>query len=74
MNTAIDYMEDVLKLPRVDRHFLLSKLIESLDDELELGAEVLDELERRVAKIDSGESKAVSLEAVRLKVQQVIAQ
>ena len=62
MNTAFELMEDVLKLPREDRSYLATKIIESLDQKEDLSAEWMEELDKRATSWRSGESPAVSSE------------
>ncbi len=62
MNTAIELIEDVLKLPRSDRSYLAAKIIESLDQEDDISPEWMVELDRRVESWKSGESSSVSSE------------
>ena len=42
MSTISEIMNEVLELPRNDRSYLVSKLIESLDDDRELSPEWMD--------------------------------
>lgn len=72
METALDIMGNVLSLPRADRSYLATKLIESLDEEREFSPEVLDELESRSKRVRSGEVQAVSLDDVRDDIKQIL--
>jgi len=60
MITVTEIMNEVLELPRSDRSYLASKIIESLDDEQDLSQEWRTEIDRRVARRQSGESVPVS--------------
>lgn len=60
MNTAFELMEGVLKLPREDRSYLATKIIESLDQNDDLSPEWMEELDKRVESWRSGESPAIS--------------
>lgn len=60
MNTAFELMDDVLKLPREDRSYLATKIIESLDQNDDLSREWMEELDRRVESWRSGVSPSVS--------------
>ena len=68
MNTAIELIEDVLKLPRSDRSYLAAKIIESLDQEDDISPEWMVELDRRVESWKSGESSSVSCEDLHLEI------
>ncbi len=74
MNTAIDYINDLLSLPRPDRSYLASKLIESLEKEEahQLSAEEIEEYDARVAKWKSGVEKAISIEELNVKVAEIL--
>jgi putative addiction module component (TIGR02574 family) len=55
--------DEVLHLPRMVRSQLASRLIESLaEDERELSPEWREELQRRVAGIEAGETKLIPAE------------
>ena len=55
--------DEVLHLPRMVRSQLASRLIESLEeDERELSPEWREELQRRVASIEAGETKLIPAE------------
>lgn len=60
MMTATQLMDDVMKLPRADRSYLATKIIESLDQGEELSSEWVNELDKRVEKWESGESESIS--------------
>ena len=74
MESALDIMENALSLPRADRSYLASKLIESLDDNEEFAPDVLDEFKHRSAEVRSGRVQSVSLEQVREKAQKILNQ
>lgn len=55
--------DEVLHLPRMVRTQLASRLLESLEeDEHELSPEWREELQRRVASIEAGETKLIPAE------------
>jgi putative addiction module component (TIGR02574 family) len=55
--------EEVLHLPRIARSQLASRLLESLEeDEHEWSAEWQEELQRRVASIETGSAKLIPAE------------
>ncbi len=55
MPNVADVIESALALPLVDRSYIASKLIESLEKE-ELSSEAVAEYDQRVAKWEAGES------------------
>lgn len=69
-----EIMEDVLGLPRTDRSYIARKLIESLDQETEFGPEWMEEIEKRVARRQSGESRSVSSEEVHADIERIVSQ
>jgi putative addiction module component (TIGR02574 family) len=74
MNTAIDYMNDLLNLPRTDRSYIATKLIESLDNEEahQLSAEEIEEYDARLSRWKTGEDKAISIEELNVKVAEIL--
>ena len=62
MVAATKILEDALHLPEVDRSYLASKLIESLDEDDGLSPEQMAEARRRAAALDAGETFTVSHE------------
>lgn len=74
MDTIADIMSGALSLPKSDRTFLASKLLESLDEAEDLTAEFQAELDQRVARWKSGESRAVSSEELHREIERVLAQ
>ena len=72
MNTALDYMDDLLSLPRSDRSYLASKLIESLDEGPALSEEEMAEYNGRYERWKSGEELAVSKGQVEQEIAQVL--
>lgn len=73
MNTALELMEDVLKLPREDRAYLATKIIESLDQNDDLSPEWMEELDRRVESWRSGASPSVSSENLHQEIRSRLA-
>lgn len=73
MTTMPEIMTGALELPRSDRSYLASKLIESLDETEELTPEFRAELDQRVARWKSGEAKGVSSEELHGEIAQILA-
>jgi putative addiction module component (TIGR02574 family) len=73
MNTAIELIDDVLKLPRSDRSYLAAKIIESLDQEDDISPEWMVELDRRVESWKSGENPSVSSEDLHQEIKSRLA-
>jgi putative addiction module component (TIGR02574 family) len=73
MITVAQIMNEVLELPRSDRSYLASKLIESLDDEQELSPEWRAEIGRRVGRRKSGESGQISQDELRRDIENILA-
>ncbi len=71
MATVTDIITGALELPRGDRSYLAAKLIESLEED-ELSPEWREELDQRVARWKSGETKSVSSEEVHRKIGQIL--
>lgn len=65
-------MNEVLELPRSDRSYLASKLIESLDEEQELSPEWKAEVGRRVERRKSGESTQISQDELHRDIEKII--
>jgi putative addiction module component (TIGR02574 family) len=60
MVTTAAIMEEALTLPRADRSYIASKLIESLDeDDHEISDEWLVEIRRRVQQMKNGTAKMI---------------
>ncbi len=57
--TALQLIDNIMQLPRADRSYLASKIIESLDKDEELSDDWVKELDLRVEKWQSGESKSI---------------
>ena len=73
MTTVAQIMNEVLELPRSDRSYLASKLIESLDDEQELSPEWRAEIGRRVERRKSGESEPISQDELHRDIENILA-
>jgi putative addiction module component (TIGR02574 family) len=69
-STPKDLYERAMNLTDQDRAELVGLLLETLDIEGESGVEAawLEEIERRVAELDSGEVKSVPWSEVRARV------
>jgi putative addiction module component (TIGR02574 family) len=70
--TAAALVEQALTLPLSDRSYVAERLISSLEDERPLSPEWRSEIERRVARRASGESRTYSREEVRRDVQALL--
>jgi len=73
MITVAEIMNEVLELPRADRSYLASKLIESLDEDQELAPEWKEEIGKRVARRASGESTQISQEELHQDIERILA-
>ncbi len=64
MIAVAEIIEEVLHLPRTDRSYIASRLLESLDndDDSQLSPEWAEELDRRVKSIDDGTATMISSE------------
>jgi hypothetical protein len=71
MPNVADVIESALALPLVDRSYIASKLIESLEKE-ELSNVAVAEYDQRVAKWKSGESPSSSSQELDAKVQAIL--
>ena len=69
---ATEIMSEALELPRNDRSYLASKLIESLDESEELTPEFQAELDARLARWKSGENQAVSSDELHREIEQML--
>src|SRR5690348_9925214 len=75
---AEDLLEEALKLPTGERARLVSRLIESLDDDEEAEDPVevekawAKEIERRIREIDAGTAKTVPLEVALARAQRAL--
>lgn len=73
MITVAEIMNEVLELPRADRSYLASKLIESLDEDQELAPEWREEINKRVARRESGETSQISREELHQDIEKILA-
>ncbi len=71
MPNVADVIENALALPLVDRSYVASKLIESLETE-ELTGEAVAEYEQRVAKWKAGATPSSSSQELDAKVQAIL--
>ena len=62
--SAADVLEAALALPEDERAQLAEKLVASLDGETDPDAEAAwgEEIERRLARIEAGQSKSISMD------------
>lgn len=65
MTTVEDLIRDALSLPRSDRGYLASKLIESLEEDGELSDSEKRLLDRRSRELRDGTSVALTLEQLK---------
>jgi len=72
MPTLPEIMSEALELPRSDRSYLASKLIESLDEAEDLTPEFRAELDQRVTRWKSGEAKAVSSDELHRDIEKIL--
>jgi putative addiction module component (TIGR02574 family) len=72
MLTTSEVMENALILPRIDRSYIASKLIESLDDEALLSTEWQAEIQRRYESWQTGETQSIPSEEVHRRIEQLI--
>lgn len=71
VNTTTELLENVLSLPDVDRSYLASKLLESLDTS-GVSSEWSEEIERRVKSIDDGTARLVPHDEVMAEARRAI--
>ena len=71
MPNVADVIENALALSMVDRSYVASKLIESLESE-ELPAEAVTEYDQRVARWRAGANPSSSSEELDAKVQAIL--
>ena len=72
MSKIADIMTGALELPRSDRSYLAAKLIESLEEDHELSPEWMEEIEKRVARRQRGETQSVSREDVHRDIERIL--
>ncbi len=70
MTTVID---EALALPPADRSYLVQRLLFSLDEERDLSPAWCDEIERRIARRQRGETRTYSREEVSRDVESLLA-
>lgn len=66
-------LQDALSLPRPERSYLAEKLIVSLDEDAELSPAWRAELEARVQRRQSGETRSYSREEVGAELEAILA-
>ncbi len=78
MIASVSYYEkiqdDALHLPLEDRSRLASRLLESLDDDVEISGEWLEEIRRRANNVRAGTSKLTTHAQVMAEVRDGLAQ
>ena len=70
--TATALVDEALALPLPDRSYVVERLLLSLEDERPLSAEWREEISRRVARRERGESRLYSREEVQREMQAVL--
>ena len=73
MTTVTDVIENALALPLMDRSYLASKLIESLEKE-ELTPQAIREYDQRVASWKSGQTRSSGSVELDAKMQDILNQ
>ena len=71
--TAAAIVDEALALPLAERSYVAGRLLLSLDDDRPLSDEWREEIARRVARSEAGESRSFSRDEVRLDVQALLA-
>lgn len=71
--TTASLVDEALALPLAERSYVAERLLRSLEDERPLTDEWREEIARRVARRERGESRPYSREEVRRDVQAVLA-
>ncbi len=71
MTTVTDVIENALALPLVDRSYLATKLIESLEMD-DLSSEDVAEYDRRVSNWNTGKEASSSSQELDAKVQTIL--
>lgn len=72
MANALKLLEEAMALPRAERSFVAERLLESLDGDTSVSAEWGEEIARRIARRESGESRVYSREEIRRDVQALL--
>lgn len=72
MTNIAEILIGALEMPRTDRSYLATKLIESLDEKVELTPEYRAEPDSRIDRYRKGESKAVSSEELHQEIQALL--
>lgn len=72
MANALKLLEEAMALPRAERSFVAERLLESLDHDTSLSTEWNEEIARRIARRESGESRVYSREEIRRDVQALV--
>ena len=72
MANALELLEEAMTLPRAERSFVAERLLESLDQDTPLSPEWNEEIARRIARRESGESRVYTREEIRRDVQALL--
>jgi putative addiction module component (TIGR02574 family) len=68
MATVTEMMDNLLDLPRVDRSYLVKKLLESLEQTESLTADQRSMIDRRSSEMADGKVKPLSMEQLKQEV------
>lgn len=74
MTTAAELINHALELSVVDRSYIANKLIESIEEDREISSAWMDEIKRRVALRESGDTQSLSRESVHAQIENILAQ
>lgn len=74
MTSALEILEEAMNLPRAERSFVADRLLESLDGEGDLTPAWREEIAKRIARRESGESRVYSREEIRRDVRNLLAE
>ena len=72
VKTAAELIDNAMELSIADRSYIANKLIESIEDEKELSPAWKEEIQRRVARREAGETQAVSRESVHTEIEKLL--
>ncbi len=73
MTTATTVIDEALALPAADRSYVVQRLLVSLDEERELSPAWRDEIERRIARRQRGETRTHTRAEVSHDVESLLA-
>ena len=73
MANALEFLEEAMAVPRAERCFMAERFLDSLDSDTSLSAEWGEQIGRRIARRESGESRVYSREEIRRDTQSLLA-